>query len=142
MKKNIWYVLKKTYKNPYKIKGRSSRKEYITFLLSFFIIFYFLYFLTFQKIHFIISVLTFLFLAATAIISFCLTVRRLHDINFSGCWVFITIPLFIVTFIMEYKISNPIYFDFVVGYSTIQGILLCFFKGTEGPNKYGDPPEY
>jgi|TARA_B110000503_G_C7021612_1_gene360031 uncharacterized membrane protein YhaH (DUF805 family) len=142
MKNNIFSIIKKTYKNPCTIKGRSSRKEYIVFLLSFFIVFYCLYFLISQKIHFIITVLTFLFLLVTAVVSFCLTIRRLHDVNFSSYWIVITIPLFIVSFIAEIKTSNSIYFDLVIFYSTIQSLLLCFFKGTKGTNRYGEPPQY
>lgn len=142
MENNILHVLKNTYRRPLNIKGRSNRKEHNIFLLSFFSIFYFLYFLVLQKIHFIIPVITFLFLTVSAIIGFCLTIRRLHDINFSSYWILITIPLLIIGFIVEIKTSNSIFFEFIIVYLTIQSLLLCLLKGTEGINKYGPPPEY
>lgn len=51
---------------------------------------------------------------------FFVTHRRLHDLNASGWWQLITfIPL-----------------------GQLMMIGFIFFKGTEGPNKYGPPPEY
>lgn len=46
------------------------------------------------------------------------TSRRFHDLNVSGWWsiIILLIPL--------------------------SAIGLCFFKGTNGPNKYGEPPKY
>ena len=137
---NILSTLKKIYKNPCKINGRSSRKEYILFLLTFFISFYILYFLTLQKPNFAMSIMIFIFLAISTVISFCLTIRRLHDLNFNGYWAVVTIPLLIIGFIVEIKTYNSIYFELVIFYSTIQTLLLCFFKGTPGVNKYGEPP--
>lgn len=44
--------------------------------------------------------------------------KRLHDLDVSGWWC------------MWYFLFPPIQ------------IALCFFKGTPGPNRYGQPPEY
>lgn len=143
--KNIFYMLKKTYKNPCSIKGRSSRKEYTVFLLSYFIVFYCLYFLTLQEIHVVITILTFLFLLITAVVSFCLNIRRLHDINISGWW-----HLFYII------ITSLIYFYFVgkddgfsirtkvieYGSFALMEMFLIFTKGTQGANRYGEPPQH
>ena len=142
MKNNIFSVLGNTCKKPCKIKGRSNRKEYIVFNLCFLFVFYCLYFLIFQINNLIIVISTFIFLAISAIISFCLTIRRLHDINFSSYWITISIPLSILAFIIESKTSEEIYFELVMYYLTVLHLFLIFFKGTPGPNKYGPPPEY
>lgn len=46
--------------------------------------------------------------------------RRLHDLNLSGWWQLMMI----------------------IPCGQLMMIGFIFFKGTEGPNKYGDPPEY
>lgn len=51
---------------------------------------------------------------------FFVTHRRLHDLNASGWWQ-------VVTFIP---------------FGQILMIGFIFFKGTDGPNKYGEPPIY
>ena len=47
-----------------------------------------------------------------------LAVRRLHDINFRGWWLLITLIPFLSIFIF----------------------ILTFFKGTKGPNRFGEEP--
>lgn len=51
---------------------------------------------------------------------FFVTHRRLHDLNASGWWQLITF----------------------IPFGQILMIGFIFFKGTPGPNKYGEPPEY
>ena len=51
---------------------------------------------------------------------FFVTHRRLHDLNTSGWWQLITF----------------------IPFGQILMIGFIFFKGTDGPNKYGPPPEY
>ena len=50
---------------------------------------------------------------------FFVTHRRLHDLNLSGWWQLITF----------------------IPFGQLMMIGFIFFKGTDGPNKYGDPPE-
>jgi uncharacterized membrane protein YhaH (DUF805 family) len=62
----------------------------------------------------------FVVLALSLIQVFFVTHRRLHDLNASGWWQLITfIPL-----------------------GQILMIGFIFFKGTQGPNKYGEEPKY
>ena len=51
---------------------------------------------------------------------FFVTHRRLHDLNANGWWQLITF----------------------IPFGQLLMIAFIFFKGTEGKNKYGDPPEY
>jgi uncharacterized membrane protein YhaH (DUF805 family) len=56
---------------------------------------------------------------ALVIVSLSINVRRLHDLNMSGWW----------------------YLAFLIpGINVILGLILLFFKGTEGPNRYGTDP--
>jgi uncharacterized membrane protein YhaH (DUF805 family) len=85
---------------------------------------------------------TFVFLAISAVISFCLTIRRLHDINFNAYWMTMTIPLCFIAFVLEVKTGNDYFFELIMYYFACLGVFLAFYKGTSGPNKYGPPPEY
>ena len=58
--------------------------------------------------------------AITLLQVFFVTHRRLHDLNASGWWQLITF----------------------IPFGQLMMIGFIFFKGTDGPNKYGDPPEY
>lgn len=54
-----------------------------------------------------------------AILFLPFNVRRLHDLNKNGLWLLLTLV----------PIVNFFFF-----------IFMCFFKGTDGPNKYGPDP--
>lgn len=119
------------FKNWFCISSRASRKEYICRIMLFLITGFPLnYFLSFNSslpntpfyiiFRLIFSVITCLILVLTVTQIFLVTHRRLHDLNASGWWQLITfIPL-----------------------GQLMMIGFIFFKGTEGPNKYGPPPEY
>ena len=109
----------------FNLKGRASRQEYVirfcTMLLLNTISIYTLEYTNhvesislfiLDSIFFIISLIYFLQV-------FFVTHRRLHDLNASGWWQLMTfIPL-----------------------GQILMIGFIFFKGTPGPNRYGEPPE-
>lgn len=63
-----------------------------------------------------------LILALTCIPAISLTVRRLHDLNFSGWWI---IPLYL---------SNLIYIGM------IPYLLLFFVAGKDEENRFGESP--
>ena len=119
------------FKNWFCISGRASRKEYICRIMLFLITGFPLNdFLSFNSslpntpfyiiFSLIFVVITCLILALTVTQIFLVTHRRLHDLNASGWWQLITfIPL-----------------------GQLMMIGFIFFKGTDGPNKYGDPPKY
>ena len=112
-------------------KGRARRVEYICRLIllpllayicgGFYNIFFYFEDNIIGIIFGIIAAFILTPLVAFALLQiFFVTHRRLHDLNASGWWQLITfIPL-----------------------GQLMMIGFIFFKGTEGPNKYGPPPEY
>ena len=116
----------------FKIKGRSSRQEYILrflimwFFAGVFLVFANLYKLVNDKNNFILLlsvcclfiIVSIFFLSIAQV--FFVTHRRLHDLNTSGWWQLITF----------------------IPFGQLMMIGFIFFKGTEGRNKYGPPPEY
>jgi uncharacterized membrane protein YhaH (DUF805 family) len=115
----------------FRIKGRSSRQEYILrFLIMIFITIVASFLIKLNKnieenyfnvlimlaIGFIVLIVLFL----SIIQVFFVTHRRLHDLNASGWWQLITF----------------------IPFGQLLMIAFIFFKGTEGRNKYGDPPKY
>jgi len=85
--------------------------------------------------------------ALLAIPTLTVTIRRLHDRNWSGWWVLLgLIPLVLINsfdyFVVE--IYEAGYFDLVSEYGraplalVVALLVMCGFKGNKGPNKYGD----
>ena len=119
------------FKNWFCISSRASRQEYICRIMLFLITGFFLeYLISLDKnlpntpfyiiFMLIIAVISLFIMVLTVTQIFLVTHRRLHDLNASGWWQLITfIPL-----------------------GQLMMIGFIFFKGTEGPNKYGPPPEY
>lgn len=108
------------------IKGRGSRKEYI---IKFLLILFFGITWDYTKDIYaseynLLSFLYVLTIGGGVLIMllqyFPLAIRRLHDLNASGWYVLLTFAPF---------------GQFLI-------LWLMFKKGTEGRNKYGDPPEY
>ena len=113
------------FKNFFKFKGRSSRKEYVArLLLTVFIMFVGAYTIDLcinANLFTVMYVVGLCFLIDVLIFQyFPLSVRRLHDLNTSGWYVFLTFVPFCQFFIL----------------------WLMFKKGTQGPNKYGEEPKY
>ena len=112
--------------NLFKFKGRSSRQEYIVrFLITLMLCIIITYTSAYTKHSnswsiFIFDSLVLIVFLIYIIQMFPLTHRRLHDLNASGWWQLITfIPC-----------------------GQILMIGFIFFKGTQGPNKYGKEPKY
>jgi uncharacterized membrane protein YhaH (DUF805 family) len=125
-------LYKLLFKGWFRIKGRSGRQEYILrFLLMLFFAGFFLGFaklntFVLRKNHlmllpwgicsaFIVSIL---FLSVIQV--FFVTHRRLHDLNASGWWQLITF----------------------IPFGKMLMIAFIFFKGTQGANRYGEPPQH
>lgn len=116
----------------FRIKGRSSRLEYILRFLMMWLLAG-IFFITDEldklitnhsHLTLVLSVIFLFIVVSLFILSiiqvFFVTHRRLHDLNASGWWQLITfIPL-----------------------GQLLMICFIFFKGTKGNNKYGSPPEY
>ena len=114
-------------KKYFQFSGRASRKEYwILYLFTYFI----MYLLVFFKEYPLVMFTIFLIFIVPYI---SLSIRRLHDFNFSGFWeLLISIILF---FILYTKLM------FLVHYmSFFYCIVLGIIKGTPATNKYGEPP--
>jgi uncharacterized membrane protein YhaH (DUF805 family) len=125
-------LYKLLFKGWFRIKGRSSRQEYILrFLLMWFfagvsLVFVKLDDLVGEMNHLTLSLST-IFLAFIVSIFFLsiaqvffVTHRRLHDLNASGWWQFITF----------------------IPFGQMLMIAFIFFKGTQGINRYGKPPQH
>lgn len=129
-------------------KSRSSRTEYIYYMMVLILFNISLYPIHTSYITEIpIFILYFsLFVQATfIIISISLNIRRLHDINISGWWYLFYI--IITSLVYFYFVGKDDGFSLrakIFAYSTfvLMKLFLIFFKGTPGPNKYGPPPEY
>lgn len=105
----------------FRIKGRSNRKEYILrFFIMIFMCCFFKYLCYLNITTLITGFLITPLLIITVVQVFFVTHRRLHDLNASGWWQLITF----------------------IPFGQLLMIAFIFFKGTEGPNKYGEPPEY
>ena len=111
------------FKRFFTFKGRSSRKEYIARILLTFIIFVISAYSGNDIVHYDILSLIYIWILViclwiSIIQYFLLSIRRLHDLNESGWYV-------LLTFV-------PITKFFI--------LWLMFRKGTQGTNKYGEPP--
>lgn len=128
---NLWNKFTENFyilfiKNLFDYDGRASRREYIIRMFTISIIIYSIDILINEFLRSsstLIVILGFL-LTIIAFISFLLyfmlSVRRLHDFNYSGWWqLLILLPL-----------------------GRLLLIVLACKKGTPTPNKYGEPPEY
>lgn len=130
----MFYLFVKCFSKKYfQFSGRASRKEYISFIL-----FYSLINLTVKILFFVtnqefLSAFVFCSILFFTIPSITLTVRRLHDFNFSGYWNFIIIFILCLN---EYEYKN---IGVIIGF--LFGSILIFIKSTLGPNRYGEEPK-
>jgi uncharacterized membrane protein YhaH (DUF805 family) len=126
---NLWSKLTNNFKclffkKLFRSKGRASRKEYIVGLLIFIIVIFGgdktndYFHKSSSLIMFFLSQVSFAICVIYAVNYFFIMARRLHDLNISGWWQLITF----------------------VPCGQLLMIGLIFFKGTPGPNKYGEPP--
>lgn len=114
-------------KNIFYAKGRSNKREYCLNILFFiFLIIFRVYFIDQYRgvdknsLIIILNITTALFVFLWIIQYFPLCIRRLHDLNASGWYVLLTFAPF----------------------GQLLILWLMFKKGTDGPNKYGPPPEH
>ncbi len=108
-----WDVLRHNYVN---FSGRATRKKYWLFVLFNFIVFFILS-LILSFFGDVGNVLYFLCMLAVVLPSLGILVRRLHDINFSGWWVLISLVPFIGSLIL---------------------LVFLVLPSTEGANRFGN----
>jgi len=117
--KAFFISILQTLKKTFSYSGRSNRREFIYYVL-----FYYIYgniniFLSkHYEFNWWLCILG-IILLTTIIASFSLITRRLHDLNASGWWQLI----------------------FIIPFGLILLFALPFKKGTEGVNRYGEPPK-
>ncbi len=95
-----------------------------------------------QTLSYILAIPIFAFLPIAIVFRYVLTVRRLHDLNFSGYWVILIMASEgILEAISETKIQLPIILELCIGgFSLFSQLALYAIKGTNGPNRFGDDP--
>ncbi|MBN8827534.1 MAG: DUF805 domain-containing protein [Sphingobacteriia bacterium] len=143
-------AIQSAYLKVFDFSGRASRSEYWYFVLFTFIL-GFLYGMigvfnnTLQILlkSYIISVISFIIMSVPY---YTVSVRRLHDINFSGNWI---IPLIIFdiiqktlsTFLLSHS-ANPtiIMVVIVICIAQLFYMILMAQPGTKSSNKYGPNP--
>lgn len=161
------YFLKSIAINYFKYKGRAGRAEFLAFITGYFVL---------EILCFVIAFAGFLTLGSylstglelfIIIPSLSITVRRLHDCNFSGMWLSIpvllsavAIGIFCVCFlnyteITDEEINNiilggdinfiPYSADIAIKILTVIaalffvfiGVITLFLKGSVGANRFG-----
>ncbi|MFK7973653.1 MAG: DUF805 domain-containing protein [Rickettsiaceae bacterium] len=137
---NIWSNILLYFKKFFKTKGRDGRKVFFIFTIIYYLLNMILDVII-DKSNFFLEYLLIIILFISY---FNFTIRRLHDLNISG-WMFVFIN--VILFLIYYYIYETSFFQqycsiifWIVTISLI--IPLIIVKGTEGPNKYGNPPKY
>ena len=131
----FWEAITKKY---FQLKGRANRKEYVIFVAIYFILESIMDIteLTIKqdllKMFITITIIT--VLAYLAIPSITIIVRRLHDLNLSGFWIFLDIPIIMILYLLKHQ-------NIGITVSWIASLILLLFKGTKGTNKYGEEPK-
>ncbi len=128
-------------------KGRASRKEYWMFLLFYFILYFVLgIFIGVINASFKIN-LNFLFIVfvlATALPTYGVSMRRLHDINLSGWWILLSVLSGIMYNIIKMIPQIPKWLSIIIALVSLVislvYIVLLATKGKPGSNKYGENP--
>lgn len=168
---SIKHHLQHSWKHLFKMKGRASRKELLCFQLSAIsiiltqalILFIIAKLTTFAaNISVLNTILTVLVICTTLFYIFsiftfvigliCISVRRLHDMNWSG---YLFIPWSLLAGSVGFILTNPVMQMAIDGrispiiastYNTAVSVLLMFIfwyrPGTNGKNSYGDVPKY
>lgn len=127
-------------------KNRSSRMEYFYYYFTLFFISLIWMLLTFHNPPPFIINIALIFLKLVVWLSgISLNVRRLHDFNISGWWYLVYFITFFITYFYFFSLykknTNELaFFSYTI--IIIQVMIFAFKKGTPGPNKYGNVPEY
>lgn len=131
----FWEAITKKY---FQLKGRANRKEYVIFVAIYFILESIIDIteLTIKQdlLKMFITITIIAVLAYLAIPSITIIVRRLHDLNLSGFWIFLDIPIIMILYLLKHQ-------NIGITVSWIVSLILLLFKGTKGTNKYGEEPK-
>ena len=145
-------VLKEYFRFYCNFKGRLNRKNLFLFILESIgmvalLLSVFLAVVVFDKDNKVLLITSGAILAILAMIlgiaSSSVAVKRLHDLNLSGWWVFLSLPFDFFWRLEEkgVEVLPPVISSIVTGIGVIVVfgfiIVLWFKKGTKGENKYG-----
>ena len=87
--------------------------------------------------------LAIILLGLVILVNLSITVRRLHDLNFTGSWLFVLVPLYVVSYVFVEDNSAGEVQNFAILTAFLVFaiyILLGFKRGTKGPNRFGPDP--
>jgi uncharacterized membrane protein YhaH (DUF805 family) len=92
-------------------------------------------------LYFIVFPTVVLLLGSTTVFRYSLTIRRLHDFNFSGYWIILMIANDIILMISSsIQGQQPDAAGLIAGFCLLIQLSLYVVKGTNGLNKFGDDP--
>lgn len=137
------YIISCLTYNYARFSGRARRKEYWMFQL-FNIPFFLLINILLINIQSPLSEILYIFSILLTLVLFLpqisVTVRRLHDINKSGGWVFLSVPVYLrdMLKIMHWP-STAIMTIAIIG--SIILLVMMIMPGNEGENQYGPDPK-
>lgn len=100
------------FKKSFEIKGRASKPEFWWFFLFYLSVFFIL-----LLINETLGIIFFIIIIPASI---CVTVRRLHDQDYSGWFYFITLIPYVGGIIL---------------------LIMCALDGTKGKNRFGPQPK-
>ena len=119
----------------FSLKGRRGRVKY--FLMSVFIVLVYLalqlwVISIFKTVNTVSGAVSFVLYITALYLLICNEAKRFHDLNRANIWavIFMIVPILICAL-------SPLY-GFIV--MAIMHIYPLFFKGTKGPNRFGDEP--
>lgn len=132
----MFYLFAKCFskKKYFLFSGRSSRKEYFSFVFINAIIIYSFILFSDSNNKVVIGLVAFAYILISLFPSISLSIRRLHDIGYSGWW--------FLVFLSSILILNEFqYFGLFTRFvCVIFSLPFIFFKGAPATNKYGEPP--
>ncbi|NIG21305.1 DUF805 domain-containing protein [Pantoea sp. Al-1710] len=115
--------------------GRASRLEFLTFSVANFI---------FIEIFNLVQVIGWVFSLAISAPGIAVSVRRLHDLNRSGWWFFISYSIIIILGLAMGithdgdEETRLVIISIILMLLSAMGIWWYLFPGTKGPNRFGN----
>lgn len=89
------------------------------------------------------TILAVILLISVLFVQLSIMVRRMHDMNWSGIWLLIIIPIYLFSYsTVETTRDDDLLVFASIGVLLILliSVFLAFKKGTNGSNKYGSDP--
>ncbi|MCH9853001.1 MAG: DUF805 domain-containing protein [Alphaproteobacteria bacterium] len=131
--------------------GRAKRKEFCLLWLMF-IVLPAIFVVAFTNIAVassaiivgIINLILLVSILAIYVIIVAVTIRRLHDIDRSGWWIFLIFSGILMSILNAATNSLPAFWNTLSIGAYVVGLILwgilAFKKGTDGANRFGDDP--